>query len=110
VDEPVVAEIDADVREREAPRSEEDEVTGLQIGHRNLFADAAHVPGRAWQRDAGHLLENVPDEPASRPVSEYCTPLVTDADQVERGRREIGPSAARGRGGVFHRRGRGVPE
>jgi hypothetical protein len=75
VNELVVAEVDADVREREAPGVEEDEIAWLQVADHDLGAEAAHVPGCARQRDADDLLKHVAHEAAAiEPVSGVLPP------------------------------------
>jgi hypothetical protein len=75
VNEPVVADVDAHMREREPARVEEDEITRLEVGLRDHTADAAQVLRRTRQRDAGHLLEHELDEPLqSRPDSGVAPP------------------------------------
>ncbi len=112
VDEAVVAEIDADVREGEAAGVEEHEVARLQVARRHLLADLAHVSRRPRQGHAGHLLEHIADEPAAieSGLGRVAAPLVADADQVERGSGEVlrGVEGACRR--VLHRRGRGRGE
>jgi hypothetical protein len=86
VNELVVAEVDADVRERKPAGIEEHEVAGLQVVERDLVADPAHLLGRPRQRDAGHLLEHVADEPAAIEAGfgGVAAVLVVHPDQPER--------------------------
>jgi hypothetical protein len=64
-DEAVFAEVDADVGEGEAARVEEHEVARLEVGERDLVADAAHRLRGAGQLDPGDLLEDVAHESAA---------------------------------------------
>jgi hypothetical protein len=65
VDEAVIAEIDANVREVEAAGIEEHEIAGPQLVEADAIADAREIARGARQRDAGHLLEHVLDETAA---------------------------------------------
>ena len=78
---------------------------GCRSATATCVAEAAHVLRGARQRDAGHLLEHVADEPAAiEPrFRRVAAPLVADADQVERRGREVLRRVQRGRGGVLHR-------
>ncbi len=98
MNEPVVAEVDADVRKREAPRVEEHEVAGLEIGERDLVAQPAHFLRRPGQRHAGHLLKDELNEAAAIKAGfgRRAAPAVPDADEIERRSGEIlAPCATR---------------
>ena len=112
MDELVVAEIDADVREREAPGVEEHEVARLQFGQLDYLADVAHVLRGARQRDARHLLEHVADEPAAieSGFRRVAAPFVTNADEAERGGGKILRRPERGRRRTLDRGRRGLRE
>ena len=87
MDELVVAEIDADVGEREPPGVEEHEIARLQIGDGDVRAEAAHVLRSARERHSRHLLEDITDESAAieARLRSIAAPLVPDADQIEGG-------------------------
>src|SRR6185503_19457351 len=62
VDEAVVAEVDAHVRERRASGIEEHQVARLEIAARDATAQPCHFPGSARQGYADDLLEDVADQ------------------------------------------------
>ncbi len=62
VDELVVAEIDADMRELEASSIEEHEIARLQFMDRDLGTHLSLIAGASRQGDASGLLEDVADE------------------------------------------------
>ena len=87
MDELIGAEIDADMRKREASGVEEDEVARLQLGQLDLLAEMTHVLRGARKRHTGHLLEHITDEPAAIEArfGRAAAPLVANADEAERG-------------------------
>ena len=85
MDEQVVAQIDADVREGAAHGVEEDQITRLQLvlGHR--FAGLAHFARRAWQVEAEPFAKDMADETRTveAALGSAATTAIADADQVE---------------------------
>ena len=82
----VVADIDADVRERAAHRIEEHQIARLQVAHANLLAHPAHFLGAARQRHTERVLEHVAHEAAAiEPrIRRVAAPTVAHADHVQR--------------------------
>src|SRR4029078_3653743 len=86
VDEAIVAEVNPDVRKREAARVEKNEVAGLEIVREDVLADAAQLFRRSRQRDAGHLLEHIPDESSAVETAfrRFAARPISDAHRLER--------------------------
>src|SRR6202012_2457406 len=61
----VVADIDADMRERAAHGVEEHQIARLEVADATLFTDAAHFLGAARQRHTERVLEDVADKAAA---------------------------------------------
>ena len=91
MNEAVVAEIDADMRIREAPCVEEHEIARLEFSEGDLVADARKFARGTRQRDAGDFLEHELDEATAVEAGLGCraAPFVADAEQAERARRQV---------------------
>ena len=86
VDELIVAEVDADVRERPAHRVEEHEVARLQLGFVHGLAGAADIARGARQVDAQTLAEQVTHEAGAieAGLGVGAAAAIADADKTER--------------------------
>ena len=86
VDELVVAQVDADVRERAAHRVEEYEVARLQLGFFHRLAGAADIARGARQVEAQALAKQVAHEAGAVEAGfgVVAAAAIADADEIER--------------------------
>jgi len=79
------------VREREAPRVEEDEIARREVAESNAIADLRELARSTRQRNAGNLLEDVLDQAAAVEslVRIHAAVSIANAYQTERERAQV---------------------